>query len=122
MHFAGYVDDIRAVVGRHAVCIAPLREGGGTRLKILEAMALGVPVVSTSKGSEGLDMIDGEQLLIADDPQAFAMAIVRLLTDDELCRTLAHNARQRVEARYDWKSIGQRFVTLVEDAVQRKQE
>ncbi len=122
VHFSGYVDDIRPVISRHAVCIAPLREGGGTRLKILEAMALGVPVVSTSKGAEGLDVIDGEHLLIADEPQAFAAAVVRLLGDRELRRKLAQNARSCVEECYDWKNIGQQFVSLVEDAVQRKEQ
>ena len=122
VHFSGYVNDIRSVVGRHTVCIAPLREGGGTRLKILEAMALGVPVVSTSKGAEGLDVINGEHLLIADEPQSFAAAVIRLLTDDELRRKLAHQARCRVEERYNWKNIGQQFVSLVEDAVRRKQQ
>jgi polysaccharide biosynthesis protein PslH len=121
VHFSGYVDDIRLAVGSSAVCVVPLREGGGTRLKILEAMALGTPVVSTSKGAEGLDVIDGEHLLIADEPQAFATAVTRLLTDEELRHKLVRNARQCVVERYDWKSIGQQFVTLVEDAVQRKQ-
>ena len=121
VHFSGYVDDIRPIVSRHTVCIAPLREGGGTRLKILEAMALGVPVVSTSKGAEGLDVIDGEHLLIADEAQAFAAAVVRLLTDDELRRKLTHQARCRVEERYDWSNIGRQFLSLVQDAVQRKQ-
>lgn len=120
VHFSGYVDDIRPVVGSHAVCVAPLREGGGTRLKILEAMALGTPVVSTTKGAEGLNVIDGEHLLIADEPQAFAAAVVRLLADDELRRRLSDNARRRVEECYDWKSIGQQFVSLVENTVQRK--
>lgn len=120
VHFSGYVDDIRPVVSRHAICVAPLREGGGTRLKILEAMALGIPIVASAKGAEGLDVVDGEHLLIANEPQAFAMTIVRLLTDGELRCRLAHNARRHVEERYDWNSIGQQFVTLIEDAVQRK--
>jgi glycosyltransferase involved in cell wall biosynthesis len=120
VHFSGYVDDIRSTVSRHAVCVVPLREGSGTRLKILEAMALGVPIVSTPKGAEGLDVAHGEHLLIADEPATFAAAVVRLLTDDELRHQLTTNARRRVEERYDWKSIGQQFVALVEDAVERK--
>jgi glycosyltransferase involved in cell wall biosynthesis len=122
VHFSGYVDDIRPVVGSHTICVAPLREGGGTRLKILEAMALGVPVVSTTKGAEGLDVVAGEHLLIADEPQTFAAAVIGLLINEELRGKLAVNARRRVAERYDWKNIGQQFVARVEDAVQRKRQ
>ena len=69
-HFTGYVPDIRPVVARSWASVVPLRAGGGTRLKILESMALGTPVVSTSKGAEGLDVTDGENILIADDAAA----------------------------------------------------
>jgi glycosyltransferase involved in cell wall biosynthesis len=115
VHLTGYVDDVRQPVARSAVCVVPIQQGGGTRLKILEAMALGTPVVATSKGAEGLDMIDGEHLLIADAPDAFAEAVVNVLRDTELRRRLATHARALVEARYDWGPIGQQFVELVEE-------
>lgn len=116
----GYVEDVRIPVAGAAVAVAPIRQGGGTRLKILEAMALGTPVVATSKGAEGLDVADGEHLLLADDPQRFADAVLRLLADDVLAARLRRNARQLVEERYDWDAIGRRFAALVEQTVTRK--
>jgi polysaccharide biosynthesis protein PslH len=119
VRLTGFVDDVRLPVAEAAVCVVPIRQGGGTRLKILEAMALGTPVVSTSKGAEGLDVIDGEHLLIADDPQNFAEAVMRLLNDASRCRRLAAQARRLVEERYNWAAIGAAFTTLVEDTVER---
>jgi len=119
--FTGYVDDIHPVVAGSWACVVPLRIGGGTRLKILEAMALGTPVVSTSKGAEGLDVTHGENILIADDPREFAAQTVRLLRDPELRRHLAENGRRLVEQRYDWRLIGEQFNRLVE-AVANKRE
>lgn len=116
----GYVDDVRIPVAEAAVAVAPIRQGGGTRLKILEAMALGTPVVATSKGAEGLEAVDGQHLLLADDPQRFADAVLRLLADDVLAARLRRNARQLVEERYDWDAIGRRFAALVEQTVTRK--
>lgn len=116
----GYVDDVRIPVAGAAVAVAPIRQGGGTRLKILEAMALGTPVVATSKGAEGLEAVDGQHLLLADDPQRFADAVLRLLADDVLAARLRRNARQLVEERYDWDAIGRRFAALVEQTVTRK--
>lgn len=121
VHLSGYVDDIRPVIAESQVCVVPLRQGSGTRLKILEAMALGTPVVSTSKGAEGLNVVDGEHLLIADEPRAFAHATVRLLRDEPLRQRLTQNARRLVELRYDWRAIGAQFVRLVEQTVERKQ-
>jgi len=102
----GYVEDIRPVVARSAVCVAPLTTGGGTRVKVLEAMALGTPVVATSKGAEGLDVVDGEHILLADDPPAFADAVLRLLSDAHLRASLTRNACELVKERYDWRQIG----------------
>jgi glycosyltransferase involved in cell wall biosynthesis len=116
VHLTGYVEDIRLPVAASAVCVVPLRQGGGTRLKILEAMALGTPVVATSKGAEGLEGVNGEHLLIADDPAAFGAATLRLLRAPALRARLAANARRLVEARYDWSHIGASFVELVENA------
>lgn len=104
--FTGWLPDIRAFVAGSRVCVVPLRQGGGTRLKILEAMTMGTPVVATPKGAEGLDLIDGEDILIADSAEAFADATVRLLTDDDLHRHIAAHARATVTARFDWESIG----------------
>ncbi|HEB65696.1 MAG TPA: glycosyltransferase, partial [Chloroflexi bacterium] len=103
----GYVDDIRPVVARSWITVVPLRVGGGTRLKILESLALGTPVVSTSKGAEGLALEDGKHLLIADTPQAFSQAVVRLLEDPHLRARLGEAGRERVRQLYDWKQIGE---------------
>lgn len=121
VHLTGYVDDVRAVVGSSAVCVIPLRQGGGTRLKILEAMALGTPIVSTTKGAEGLDVEHNEHLLLADDPEIFAAYTVKLLQDTALRQRLIDNARRLVEQHYDWTSIGRQFVQVVEERVARQQ-
>jgi glycosyltransferase involved in cell wall biosynthesis len=78
-------------------------------------MALGTPVVATSKGAEGLDVASSQDILIADDPVEFAAQVVRLLRAPALRQQLATNARRLVEQRYDWAQIGRHFVDLVED-------
>lgn len=115
----GYVDDIRIPVARAMACVVPLRQGSGTRIKILESMALGTPVVATPKGVEGLDLVDGEQCLIADSPEAFAEKTVSLLQQARLRSELSARARKFVEEKHDWQKIGLQFAGLVEDAVQR---
>lgn len=110
----GFVDDVRARIASAWLSIAPIFTGGGTRLKILEAMAAGTPVVATSKGAEGLDVRPGEHLLIADDPAAFAAHVVALLSDPALRARLSRAARALVETHYDWRLLGPRFATLVE--------
>lgn len=114
VEFTGYVDDIRTVVGRSAVCVVPLRQGAGTRLKILEAMALGTPVVSTSKGAEGLDVVDGQHLLVADTPSDFAAQTIRLLQDAPLRRALAQQALELVRRCYGWLDIQRNLGQMVQ--------
>jgi polysaccharide biosynthesis protein PslH len=111
---AGYVEDIRSLIASSRISIAPLLIGGGTRLKILEAMAMGTPVVSTSKGAEGLDSMPDEHLLLADSPAAFADQVIRVLTDNSLHDKLSANARQFVKEKYDWGIVIPRFLHLVE--------
>jgi glycosyltransferase involved in cell wall biosynthesis len=112
--FTGYVDDIRPVIARSMVSIAPLLQGGGTRLKILEAMALRVPVVSTTKGAEGLAAESGRDILIADTPQEMADAVLRLLQDATLRESIRQNALQLVRTQYDWRAIGDKFTDMLE--------
>jgi glycosyltransferase involved in cell wall biosynthesis len=121
VQFTGFVEDVRLPVAEATVAVAPIRQGGGTRLKILEAMALGTPVVATTKGAEGLDVIDGEHLLLADTPQTFAQAVLTLLANGAARAALAAHARRMVEAQFDWREIGARFVALVEQAVAKRQ-
>lgn len=102
----GYVDDIRPFVRRAACYVVPIRIGGGTRLKILDAWAMGKAIVSTSIGCEGLAARDGENILIRDDPTAFADAVDRVLRDGDLRRRLGKAARRTAEEQYDWEVIG----------------
>jgi sugar transferase (PEP-CTERM/EpsH1 system associated) len=108
----GRVPDVTPYYRQSSVCVVPLRSGGGTRLKILEAMALGRPVVSTTIGCEGLDVVDGEHLLIADGPEQFAEKTVRLLTDRALYKCITSNARQLVATRYDWDMIAEQLMQV----------
>ncbi len=115
VELTGYVDDVRPLIASAEVSVVPLRLGGGTRLKILEAMALGTAVVSTAKGAEGLELESGHHLVIADEPQEFAQAVIRLLEDEEFRKELTSNACRVVAAKYDWSVILPRFVELVEE-------
>jgi sugar transferase (PEP-CTERM/EpsH1 system associated) len=110
IHITGYVDDVRPYYERSTVSIIPLRAGGGTRLKILESMALGKPVVSTSIGCEGLDVVDGEHLFIADTSEQFAEKTLRLIKDKELRKKMIEKARNLVVNQYDWEVIAQRLI------------
>ena len=101
----GRVDDVRPYVQDAAVSIVPLRIGGGTRLKIFEAMAMGKAVVSTTVGAEGLPVTSGEHLLLADEPHLFARAVVRLFRDVDRRRALEAAARTLVVDRYDWSAV-----------------
>ncbi len=105
VHVTGRVEDVLPYYERSMVTVVPLRAGGGTRLKILEAMALGRPVISTSVGCEGLDVVDGRHLLIADSPATFAELTVNVLTNPTLYRRITSEARELVVARYDWDVI-----------------
>jgi len=104
----GYVEDVRPYVWRSSVFVVPLRMGGGTRLKIFEAMAMKKPVVTTSIGCEGIDVRNGESALIADEPQAFAQAIVQLIQSADLRQRLIENGYELVKSEYEWSVIGQR--------------
>jgi len=112
----GRLADARPAVANATVSLAPIRLGGGTRLKILEAMCLGTPIVSTSKGAEGLDVTAGEHLLIGDTAEAFARETVRLLRDPALRRRLSEAGRHRVDTTYNSTIVGPRFRELVERA------
>ena len=105
----GRVPEIKPYFAEATVFVVPLRIGSGTRLKILEALAMGKAIVSTSVGAEGLDLNDGEEIFIADAPEPFAEAVTRLLTDPALRRRIGENGRARVEKDYDWRSIGEKL-------------
>jgi glycosyltransferase involved in cell wall biosynthesis len=110
VEFTGRVPDVRPFVSAAGAVVVPLRIGSGTRLKILEALALARPIVTTTIGAEGIDVVDGEHVLIADEPAAFAAAVVRVLRDEALARRLGENGRALVERSYDWSTVGSRLV------------
>ena len=105
VHFTGPISDMRAEIAKAAVCVVPLRIGSGTRLKILEAAAMAKPIVSTRIGAEGLDFVDGREIMLADEPKAFAGAVADLLRDASRRRELGQAARRRVEERYSLPAL-----------------
>jgi glycosyltransferase involved in cell wall biosynthesis len=110
--FVGEVEEVHSHLARAAVIIVPLRIGGGSRIKILEALAAGKAVVSTAIGAEGLDVISGEHLLIADSPAEFAAAIEELVASTSLRRRLGNNGRKLVTDRYGWDQIANRLESI----------
>src|SRR5581483_7591015 len=106
----GYVPEIRDVLARHAVFVCPILSGSGVRVKLLEAFACGIPVVSTRLGAEGLAQRDGEYCRLADDPRAFAQAIADLLADPRGAAEMAARARQFVAAEKDIRVLAPRLV------------
>ncbi len=105
----GCVEDTRPYINKAKIFIVPLRVGGGTRLKILNAMAMGKAIVSTSIGCEGLDVQNGINIIIEDKPERFAEAVVELLNNDKKRKLLGDNARKLVEEKYTWEEIGEKM-------------
>jgi glycosyltransferase involved in cell wall biosynthesis len=105
VELTGFVSDLRPHLAAAAAVVVPLRLGSGTRLKIVEAMAMGKPVVSTTLGAEGIDALPGRDILIADEPPTFAASVVRLLDDPPLAARLGHSARRLAVERYSWRAV-----------------
>lgn len=101
----GFVDDVRPIIGDAAVYVVPIRVGGGTRLKIVDAMAQGKAVVSTTVGAEGLLVQNGRDIVLADEPESFAERVLELLSDVSAREALGEHARETVERVYSWDSI-----------------
>jgi len=114
--FTGFVPDLVAEVGHAAVAIAPLRIGGGTRLKVVEAMALARPLVATRIGAEGLEVEDGRDLLLADSPADFSTALLRLLNSPQEAAELGLRGRRRVEEAYGWSACARVLADLCREA------
>jgi glycosyltransferase involved in cell wall biosynthesis len=117
--FTGYVDDVRPHAFGSAAAVIPLRVGGGTRIKAYEAMAMGIPVVSTSIGVEGLPLEADRHYLCADDARAFARATVRLLRDPELRGELSRQARSFVESKYSNREVARIFEAICANTARR---
>jgi glycosyltransferase involved in cell wall biosynthesis len=116
--FTGHVPDVEPLVEKSAACIVPLRVGGGTRLKVLQAMALGTPVVSTTKGIEGLEVAAGHHVCVADSATAFADQILHVVDNEgDWVRQMTADARALVETRYQWNVIGSVLEDVIEGAL-----
>ena len=113
MEVTGTVDDVRPHLDDCEVLVVPLRSGGGTRIKIFEAMAQGVPVVSTTIGAEGLPVIDGETILISDDSVNFADLTIQILSSEELGRNISTEARAVVLQNNTWGNVAEQFHFLL---------
>lgn len=112
----GTVDDIRPYVDQAAVYIVPLRVGGGTRLKIFEALSMGKAVVSTTVGAEGLPLEEGRQIVRADDEVSFAEQVVGLLDDSDRRQRLGEAGRQLMEEKFSWARVGDAFESRCREA------
>jgi glycosyltransferase involved in cell wall biosynthesis len=102
----GFVEDVRPYLKEATAVVVPLRIGGGTRLKILEALAMGKAVISTSLGAEGISAVDGREILLSDRPESFAGKVIDVLDNPALRISLQKAGRQLVESRYNWTGIG----------------
>jgi glycosyltransferase involved in cell wall biosynthesis len=119
VRLTGTVDDVRAFIDEGAVYVVPLRIGGGTRLKIFEALSMGKAVVSTSVGAEGLPLVDGEHYVRADNPEHFAGAVVSLLRDPNRRNALGAAGKDLVQSRYSWRNVAAIFERHCQDALHR---
>lgn len=122
VHFTGTVPDMRPEMAKAAVSVVPLRIGSGTRLKILEAAAMAKPIVSTRVGAEGLDFVDGKEIILADDPNLFARAVAGLLADPGRRKMLGEAARRRVELQYGLPALRTALRTALKNLVDRTRE
>jgi glycosyltransferase involved in cell wall biosynthesis len=120
IHVTGTVEDVRPCYYEAFAVLVPLRVGGGTRLKILEAMAAGVPVISTRLGAEGLAAQDQREILLADTAEAMAASIRLLLNQPDLSRRICEAARSLVQGQYDWAVLGQRLAAVYQ-SLRRKE-
>jgi glycosyltransferase involved in cell wall biosynthesis len=122
MEILGFVPDPNTLSDLAGVAVIPLRIGGGIRIKLLELMAMGMAVVSTTVGAQGIGVTHGDDVLLADEPAEFAAAVARLLKSPQKSQRLAKNARRLVEERYSWDAAGDRLVEAVVEMVRRRNE
>ncbi len=120
VHVTGEVPEVLPYYQKGAVSVVALRSGGGTRLKILEAMGMGRPVVSTTIGAEGLEVVDGKHILIGDNRETFAAHTVRLLKDRQLYTNIVAQARQLVVSRYDWDALADQMNVIYDELVPQR--
>ena len=116
----GSVDDVRPFYREALAAVVPLNVGGGSRLKVLEAMATGVPVVSTTRGAEGLDVTDGQNILLADSPAQLAEGLSSVIRDANLSERIIEGGHALVRARYEWSILGKTLVEQYHQLLQVK--
>jgi glycosyltransferase involved in cell wall biosynthesis len=116
----GRVDDVRPYIDQASAYVVPIRIGGGTRLKIYEAMAMEKPVVSTTVGAEGLPLMDRSEILLADTPEDLAEAVVRVVTDEKLASALVNRAAHLVREQFGWDMAAEKFKELCVQALEAK--
>ncbi|MFQ3549464.1 MAG: glycosyltransferase family 4 protein [Armatimonadota bacterium] len=112
VNVTGYVDDIRTIAENCGVFIVPLRSGSGVRVKILNALAMGLPVVSTSIGAEGIDIEDKKHILLANSNHEFADAVVKLLENKQFAKEIGDAGRKLVQEKYSWDIVGKKLIDL----------
>jgi polysaccharide biosynthesis protein PslH len=117
IEITGFVEDLRPHLASAQVIVVPLRFGGGTRLKIVEAMAMGRAIVSTTLGAEGIDAKPERDILISDDPKQFADGIVRLIKDREFAASVGRAGRELAVARYSWRAAGDNLVSFFREVL-----
>jgi glycosyltransferase involved in cell wall biosynthesis len=116
----GFVDDVRPHMNEAQIYLCPMRDGGGTRLKILDALSMGVPIVATTMAYEGIDVVPEEDVLVADDPAAFVRQVKRLVDDPALRAKLSANGRAFVERNFSWPVIGRNMQQSFSDIVRAR--
>lgn len=120
IEMTGFVDDVRPYVWGGKCVVVPIRVGGGTRVKILDAWAMGRPIVSTGIGCEGLDVEEGRDMEVRNDPEDFARAVVAVLRDEERARRLGAEGRRKAVERYSWDQIGRRMLETYDGVASRR--
>ena len=113
----GFLDDVRPLIRGAACVVVPLMVGGGSRLKILDALSMSKPVVSTSIGCEGLMVTHGKDILVCDTEAEFAQGVIKVLQDRQLALSLGMNGRRLVQEQYGWEMLGKRMESVYAAAV-----
>lgn len=118
----GFVDDVRAYMKRSETYLCPMRDGGGTRLKILDALSMGMPIVATTMACEGIDIVPEKHALIADTPEKFVDQIIRIQNDESLRSRVSSEARRLAEEKYSWPVIGRKLERIYKVLGKAKRE
>ena len=122
IHAPGFVDDVRPYLDDAGIYICPIRDGGGTRLKILDALTMALPLVATELAVEGLDIVDEVHYLRAETAAEFVSQIKRLENDSKLCHTLATAGQRFVQERYSWNVIGEKLADAYQETVRLRED